>query len=283
MATTALEKSNQERVTTLRDLLARSQKQLAAALPRHMKPEHMIRVALTAVQTTPRLMECSPQSILGSVMRAAELGLELSGPLGQAYLIPRYNKKTGQSEANFQLGYRGVIDLCDRSGNLASSPHARVVRPGDTFWYRYGTSPKIHHVPGDKETTDWTHVYAVVFFRRGGTDFEIMTKGQVMAHAERYSQGFKSAYDNPWKSAPEAMAKKTVILALLKRVPVSVEVRQGLAKEDEPVTVDAEVTASPSRMDELAGMLAGPAQYEEQPAGATPDQPRERQPGEDDE
>lgn len=256
-------------VTTLRNMLNASQKQIAQALPKHIKAEHMIRVAMTAIQTTPGLLECTQLSIISCVMKAAELGLELSGPLGQAYMIPRYNGRTKQKEATFQIGYKGLMDLTYRSG-LSQSVQVRVVYQGDEFSYRLGTRPRIIHVPAEK-SGPWTHVYAVLFLR-GGEDFEVMSKAQVLDHAARYSDTYKAklrAMQNPsdhwkleknaWHTSEEAMAAKTVATKLLKRAPVSIEVRQAIATDEqsyiETTMIEASVASGGSRSDALAAAM----------------------------
>jgi recombination protein RecT len=148
------------------------------------------------------------------------MGLELSGPLGQAYLIPYKNRHTGQKEANFQVGYRGLIDLAYRSGRVDRfAPY--LVRQGDHFKYRLGTDPRIEHSP-NPDQTDYsdatiTHVYSVVRIKGGTPDFEVMTVGEVNAHRDRYSR----AKDNgPW------------VDAYAKRVPLSVELQRAALTDE---------------------------------------------------
>ena len=133
-------------VDTLHALLQRSKAQIALALPRHMTPERMIRVALTACHRSPALLECSPVSVLGCVIQAGELGLELTGPLGQAYMVPYWNKNTKQKEAQFQVGYRGLIKLAFNS-SMVSYFNAHCVHENDAFEFNYGTSQRLKHTP----------------------------------------------------------------------------------------------------------------------------------------
>jgi recombination protein RecT len=79
--------------TELSQLLERSKLQIARALPKHLTPERMMRMALTAYSSTPLLQQCNATTIIGCVVKASELGLELTGPLGHAYMVPRRNKK----------------------------------------------------------------------------------------------------------------------------------------------------------------------------------------------
>lgn len=221
-------------------LLERSKGQIAKALPRHLTPERMIRMAVTAFSSTPLLQECDVTSIVGCVVKASELGLELTGPLGHAYMVPRKNK--GRWEANFQVGYRGFIDLAYRTGRVKTFC-AHEVRAGDNFDYQYGTDPYVIHKPAQTGDGEITHVYAVCIQTNGGIDFEVMTADQVDAHAKKYSDSLKSEY-SPWNTAWAEMAKKTVIRKLAKRVPLSAEFAKALtvdeaAQNDTPIMIGA--------------------------------------------
>jgi recombination protein RecT len=204
----------------IRDLLDRSKGQIALALPKHLTPERMVRVAMTTVLKTPQLLECSPLSIVACVIQASELGLELSGPLGHAYLVPYFNKHTKQKEAQFQIGYRGLIDLAYRSGKVITFC-SRVVYKNDKFRFAYGTEASIAHEPTLDDPGEPIAVYAVVKTKDGGVDFEVMSKTQIDAHRQRYSK--QTSDYSPWVTAWEEMAKKTPMRRLAKRVPLSVE------------------------------------------------------------
>ena len=121
--------------------------QIAKALPSVMTPERFSRIAMTAVTKSPTLGRCTPGSFMGALLTAAQLGLEPNTPLGQAYLIPYKNK--GVLECQFQLGYRGLIGLAHRSGELRSI-EAHIVYENDEFEYELGLEPKLKHVPAMK-------------------------------------------------------------------------------------------------------------------------------------
>ena len=94
--------------------------EIRRALPTVLTPERFTRMALSAINNTPALAECTPMSFIAALMNAAQLGLEPNTPLGQAYLIPYKNK--GIMECQFQLGYKGMIDLAYRSGQIQMIP-----------------------------------------------------------------------------------------------------------------------------------------------------------------
>jgi recombination protein RecT len=181
----------------------------------------MSRVAITAYSKSTELQKCSAMSIVAGVIQASEMGLELTGPLGHAYLVPRWNSKTKSLEATFQIGYRGFIDLAHRSGRVKTFC-AQVVYQNDTFDFQYGSDPKLHHKPTETTRGDVTHVYAVCLQTNGGVDFEVFTLQDIVDHVTQYCPDADKAW-SPWKTAWKEMAKKTVIRRLAKRVPLSVE------------------------------------------------------------
>ena len=213
--------------SSLRDMIMRNMDMFKMAVPKTVTPERMARIAMTAVTKNPKLALCSPSSFFGALLTAAQLGLEVNTPLGQSYLIP-YNGKRGM-ECQFQLGYQGILDLAYRTGKFRRIK-AVVVHAGDDFTYSYGLHAVLTHVPKMSGTP--THVYALYELLNGGIDFEVWTWEQVIAHAKQYSQSF-SKEDSGWQTAPEEMAKKTVLKALLKYAPKAVEYanpeQEGLA------------------------------------------------------
>src|SRR2546430_2149817 len=115
---------------TVFDLIKRQQRAIETALPRHLDGDRFTRIAVTTLRSTPGLAKCDAMSFLGALMVSAQLGLEPGGPLGQAYLIPFNN------QVQFILGYRGIIELARRSGQL-SSIEAHEVCEKDEFSYSY--------------------------------------------------------------------------------------------------------------------------------------------------
>ena len=193
--------------------------QIAAALPGFMArhAERMLRCLLTECQRTPKLLDCSPKSLFGGVIQAAQLGLELGGPAGHAYLLPFGNKQAGVTEATLVIGYKGFIVLAFRAGVRSFTP--RVVREGDTFAIEYGTRAELRHVPRFPADGAPLGYYAVVNTPTGGTDFEYLTRAEAEEHKRRHAL----AQNGSWASSFDEMAKKTCVRKLAKRVPLSVE------------------------------------------------------------
>lgn len=189
------------------------------ALPSVMTPERFSRIAVSALSTTPKLAECHYLTFIGAMMTAAQLGLEPNTPLGQAYLIPFWNGKARRLECQFQLGYKGMIDLAYRSGQI-SSIQAHIVYENDVFDYSFGLEPSLKHVPAMKDRGDPVAVYAVFKTKDEGFGYEVMSWADVMEHARKFSK----SYDNgPWQTNTEEMAKKTVLKKVLKYAPLSSE------------------------------------------------------------
>ena len=119
---------------SLRDVVVAMQDDIAKALPKVITADRFTRIALSALSNNPKLYECSKLSFLGALMNAAQLGLEPNTPLGQAYLIPYYNNKEKRLECQFQIGYKGLLDLAYRSGEIAMI-QAYIVYENATFEY----------------------------------------------------------------------------------------------------------------------------------------------------
>ena len=207
--------------------------EIAKALPSVMTPERFSRIALSAVSSNPKLAETSPQSFLAAMMTAAQLGMEVNTPLGHAYLIPFRNH--GVMECQFQLGYKGLLDLVYRSGDV-STVQAHVVYENDTFEYSFGLEPTLKHIPARKDRGEATYVYAVFKTKDGGYGFEVMSMEDVKAHAKKYSKAYGSSV-SPWATNFEEMAKKTVLKKCLKYAPMKTEFFRGLSR-DETISTD---------------------------------------------
>lgn len=215
-----------QKQNNLASLIDRQKGEIARALPKHITPDRLARIATTVMRQNPTLGAASPASFLGALMTCAQLGLE-PGPLGHAYLVPFKNGKTNTTDVQFIPGYRGLIELARRSGQVQSIS-AHVVREGDEFDYAYGLDERCHHKPDLGGVGKVTHVYAVIRYKDGGHDFEVMTRGEVELIRDRS----KSSDRGPWVTDWDEMAKKTVLKRLLKRAPMSVEYQQAVIQDE---------------------------------------------------
>lgn len=218
----------QQKSNELRNLLAKMKDQISAALPRHLTAERMIRVVMTAVQKTPALLECSQMSLIGSIVQSSQLGLEPDGVLGHAYLVPFNNKKTGQKECQLIPGYKGLLQLARRSGEIKTIA-ADVVCEKDTFKFSKGLHPVLEHTPSwDESPGPIIAAYAVAELKDGGHQFEVMWLRQIEGIRKRS----KAETSGPWFTDYEAMAKKTVLRQLCKLLPASVELQTAVALDE---------------------------------------------------
>lgn len=187
--------------------------QMAMALPKTLTADRLTRIVMTEFRKTPALLRCDQQSLFGAVLQCAALGLEPGSALGHCYLLP-YGKT-----CQLIIGYRGMIDLARRSGQIVSLS-AYVVHEADDFHYELGLHPDIRHVPSPSaDRGPVIYVYAVAVLKDGGVQFEVMSRAEVESVRSRS----KAGKSGPWVSDWDAMAKKTVIRRLFKYLPVSIE------------------------------------------------------------
>lgn len=212
---------------------------ITAALPRHMDGEKFAKIALTAINKNPKLLECTRESLMLAMLQSAALGLEPNGR--DAHLIPYGNV------CQFQLDYKGIVQLVRRSGEIADI-HCDVVRRGDLFTYKFGKV--VDHVPwflrdDAKKPATAGEIYAIysrVEMKDGGIACDVMSVEEVNQIRDGRSQGYKSAKkygkSHPWDYEEQGgsyceMAKKTVFKRHSKWLPISSELAEALTKEDE--------------------------------------------------
>ena len=244
----------------IESLMAKFVPGMAQVLPKHITPDRMARLALSALRNTRRLADCDKSSFFGSLLQAAQLGLEPNTPLQQAWLLP-YGR-----ECKLVIGYQGMLDLLRRTGEV-SNLQAHIVREGDVFEREMGLEPKLRHVPSDdpdREDRPMTHVYCVVAFKDGSTQREVMSRGQVDAIRKRS----RSSGNGPWATDYGEMAKKTVIRRMCKLAPRSIERADTLARAiqiDEAHERDAERSYAEGLGEVAAGMVQGLESQEQEP------------------
>ena len=263
----------QQKFVTVRDLLQKRQQEILSALPRHIKSDYFIRVALTSVQRTPKLLEADPISLLGALYQCAQLGLVPDPILRQAYLVPFMNNKRTppRLEVQFIPGYVGLIELVRRSGEL-STIDADVVRAKDTFRFARGFNPTFEHTPfeGD-DHGEVVKAYAWLRLKDGSHLLKVMTRREIDAIRKRS----KAASNGPWVTDYDWMAKKTVLKQLCKLAPMSIEAQSAVALDDRAdaglpqdltLLVDPNDAPTPIEEDEAGGEIIDmPQRVSEQP------------------
>lgn len=204
--------------------------EIKKAIPTMADPKRFVRIIITELRKTPALLEVDKSSFLLAVMQVAQMGLDPASSLGYVYILPFYNKKKNIKEASLIIGYKGMLELARRSGNI-SSIEARIVREKDHFVCEYGLNSKLEHIPYlDGDAGEIRFVYALAKFKDGGYQFEVMNKKEI--------DKIKSTSKNQnqysiWNTHYEEMAKKTALRRIFKYLPISTEIMQMIVQEDQ--------------------------------------------------
>lgn len=216
---------------TIIDLIERHEPELAKLLGTALPVDTFKTAAMTYLRLNPKLVDCSPYSVVGGLRLGAQLGLAL-GPLGHFYLVPF------GGEAVFILGYKGMIELAYRSGKVRRV-RAAVVREGDALAFRKGTREFLDHTPsGPPDERAWTHVYAVAETTNGGKPFELLFPDDVAA---RRAKSASARYpDSPWNTDTEAMWRKSAVRALQPWLPQTAESARGIELDETIADVTAD-------------------------------------------
>lgn len=181
------------------------------SLPNGMTADRFMFGLATCIQKNPALLECDAKSVILAGYEAAELGINLSPSLGLAYIIP-YGKV-----AQFQLGYRGMVQKTHETGAIATF-FAEVVYSNDKFERQFAPKRNIFHVPADGDRGVPIGAYALVQFKNSDViEFEYMSKEQI----DRHRNHSKQPDSLMWKKFWEEGWRKTPIRVLWKRLPLS--------------------------------------------------------------
>lgn len=186
---------------------------------------------ISVANGNPQLRKAEPMSIIGAAMVAATMQLQVIPTLGQCYIIPYGNK------AQFQVGYLGLLQLCQRSGQfkkiLAAPVHEGEYISGDEFDEDYVFDKK-------QRKSDKIVGYMAKFeLLNGFTKVAYWDVDRVKAHATKFSQAYRSGYTSPWKSDFDAMAQKTVLKSILKYAPKSIEMQNAVTFDQAVVNVNS--------------------------------------------
>lgn len=221
----------------MKQIIIKMKNDINTALPIQLTYKRFQSVALSTFNANKKLQSCEPITFISAMIQSAHLGLEPNTPLGQAYLIP-YNDN-GVEKVQFQIGYKGLMELANRSGKIKTM-YANEVRSNDKFEIDYGLEQKLIHQPllnGDRG--EIIGYYAVYHLEPNGHSFVYMNKDEILNHGKKYSKSFEGGF---WESEFDSMAKKTVIKRLLKYAPLSTEMKKAvLADESIKESIDKEI------------------------------------------
>ncbi len=211
-------------VKTVRALLKQNQDEIEKACPKFLDAERMMRVALTAVRRTPKLLDCDQTSLLGAVIESATLGLLPDGILGHSWLLPFWNSRRKCLEVQMIIGYPGYISLAHRSGHI-STVQAMPVFEKDDYEFQYGTEQFLHHKPAKGNRGDLVAVWAQALMRDGSKQFINMWGEEVEEHRKMSQQ----ADTGPWQKHPAPMWQKTGVIVLCKQLPLSSDMERAVS------------------------------------------------------
>ena len=280
-------------------LLKVKQGEIAKMLPKHLNAERLMKVAQIAATTTPALAKCDVASLVGAIGQCAQMGLEPNTVLGHAYLVP-FNVKRKDADGNERwvnsvqviIGYKGLIDLARRSGQIVSIA-AHEVCENDQFELVYGLDEKLNHTPSMGERGEILGFYAIAKLKDGGHAFEFMSRFQVEAIRDA-SQGWQQAVkykkesSHPWAVHFPEMGRKTVIRRLAKYLPLSIEFQTAAAldgmaeggKDQHMDSMDGDFTLVPEDapiVDQETGEITDKKTEEWQPSAEEQEQIKQRE------
>jgi len=261
----------EKKLSPIEILIEQNKSKLEQLLPSNMSIQRLMRIIISVIKQNPKLASCTQASLLGAIFQSALLGLEPNVE-GQAYIIPYSNtrtikgKRTKVTEAQFQIGYKGYIELFYRY-SAALSIDMHTVYKNDVFEYSYGTEPVLKHCPILGDRGEAIAYYAVARLSNGGSVFKVMTKQECLAHAKEHSKTYitmewsdeQNRYvkcephftkDSPWVTDFNAMCKKTVLIQLAKVLPKSIELQRAIAMDNTTkTTIQSDMYSLPDETD----------------------------------
>jgi recombination protein RecT len=231
---TAPDKKKEVAKDPISNLMTQMRKQVEMALPRQINADRMCRVFMSIIRVDEKLSAAvvkNPASLLAAIMQSSQLGLEPNTPLGEAYFIAYNNNRTNLPEVQFQIGYKGLLQLAYRTGEYKRIT-AMEVYTNDEFDYAYGLDTYLKHKPAMTPTGEPVFYYALYELHNGGRDFKVWSTEKIKDHAKKYSQSVKAGRKSPWDTDFDAMAKKTVLKDVLKYAPKSIELDRQLSMDE---------------------------------------------------
>jgi recombination protein RecT len=266
--------------TKIKDYVYKGEAELSKILPKEVEASRFLRISLHAMRRNAQLLQCTPASILQCLLESARLGLEPTGGMGGAWMVP-YRQKDGGYQAQLIVDYRGLIRLAIESGYV-QSVEAHLVREGDVFEVERGDRPIFRHVPNFvAEPGKVTAAYAIARYKSGGYSAEVMTLDQIEGIRGRS----KAGNSGPWITDWNEMARKTVVRRLCKYVPMGAKVQRAMQIEDdaEDMGIDADAEVLSTKADSVRARIAGrrsapavetPSPLDTEPATAVEDAER---------
>ena len=202
-------------------------------LPNTMTVEKFQAIVVAAVADNMDLLECDRGSLLKACLSAAELGLSLNKNMAEADILKVWNGKLKRNEAQFRPRYKGLMKLALQSGDVLKI-ESRLVYSNDTFEVEEGIDPRIVHKHGLGNRGEKIGAYCVWKLKNGETQFEVMSKEEILAIRDRSSAKMKDGtIVGPWKTDEAEMWRKTVVRRASKYMPLSTEAQRAVMADNE--------------------------------------------------
>jgi len=231
------------KITTLEDWVKANmdlfKNQIQSALPKNVGYSNMASIALNILRADTNLQKCTPISFICAVLQSVQLNLEPNTALGHCYIIPYWNSKIKRYEAQWQIGYKGILEMGYRTNEIIEID-AEKVFVGDRFDWQLGTEKYIKHKP---EPNNWkydektgmplvAYYYAIYRTDRNVTKFVVWTRDQIEKHMTRFSPAAKKDAFSPWRTTFDLMAQKTALKDLMRYAPLSPSDRRVLEADE---------------------------------------------------
>lgn len=260
LSVSGISQSQFDRQSAFREDLERNMPQILAVLPAGVRGEALAAASMTAALDNPKLLDCSPVSMMRAVLKMATLGLRIGETCD---LIPVDSQKHGK-RVECWVRVKGVVELAVRAGAIRWAREGYVCTgdqfehderdTGTHFVHRANTAPA-------SDGSNLTHVYAIIVLKDGTRVFEVWPIARVLEHKRRFAKDTKPG--SVWDKHPLPMMAKSVVKSALRFAPLSPEMRQALSAGDESIpdgsmeTVDDPTQAlalASGALDALAGM-----------------------------
>lgn len=227
---------------------------------------------VSAVQTNPALQECTKQSILSAALLGEGLKLSPSPQLGHFYMVPFKNNKAGVTEAQFQLGYKGYIQLAIRSGQYKKI-NVLAIKEGELISYDpLEETIEVNLIDDEiaREQAPTVGYYAMFEYTNGFRKSLYWSRQKMEAHAQRYSKGYSAHKGYTfWEKDFDGMAIKTMIRQLISKWGImSVEMQKAYEADQAVIREDG----SKDYVDMEEVEAAPQIQQQEQPAAVAEEQ-----------
>lgn len=222
-------KTNGKKIVTVYDFMQQKKDLIASALPKTITPDRLIGVFNMILRSSPQLSNCSQSSLIAAVIGTVQLGLQ-PGNIGHVHFVPFDNKKKGTKEVQLIVGYKGMVELVNRS-KKATILYTEVVYENDFFEYEQGLAPKLRHVPTEGERGEFKGVYCVAKNLLANERVFVYMPKKDIDKVRASSKAGKSEY-SPWSTWYDEMSKKTVIKRICKVLPLSSEEQKKISLDE---------------------------------------------------